>query len=87
MKPNSLTLEETERDKKRPIPSLRDMRDGHYEVCNRCGHYCNCIAGNPNLWPVALAVGDDDGVIKWFCTSCASYAMKILRIREGCGND
>jgi len=53
--------------------------EGHDEPCYYCGEYCNSLAGNPSLWPVALCHTDEPGVVKWHHTGCVSERLEDFK--------
>ena len=59
--------------------------DGHDEPCVKCGAACNSLAGDPSLWPVALANFKEPGTIAWWHCGCASAAVErdLSRGRDG----
>lgn len=57
------------------VRRLQAEREGHREPCYYCQEPCNSLAGNPNLWPIALCHADDPGVVKWHHTGCVSSRL------------
>lgn len=70
--------------------TVEDLNDrlqipaGHHAPCHICGEPCNSLAGNPGLWPIALAYSREPGIVKWHHTGCVSDRLtKLLDLEEG----
>ena len=60
------------------------QEDGQDQPCTQCGRQCDGLAGDPGVWPHALALDYNlPGVTSWYCSNCVhGWQLALVKIRD-----